>query len=91
MESMDWNSCIICRESDGDLRCPVDSLQNNAFDVCNKFLEAVEEFCNLDTLPINVKFKNEKTSVNYFINTKPNGINHVICIKIDESKKREKV
>ena len=32
-----------------------------------------------------------KTSVNYFINTKPNGINHVICIKIDESKKREKV
>ena len=62
MVSMDWNSCIICRKSDGDLRCPVDSLQNNAFDVCNKFLEAVEEFCNLDALPINVKFKGENLS-----------------------------
>ena len=55
MESMDWNSCIICGKSDGDLRCPVDSLQNNAFDVYKKFLEAVEEFRNLDALPIDVR------------------------------------
>ena len=25
--SIDWNSCIICNKSNGELRCPVDSLQ----------------------------------------------------------------
>ena len=38
MENVDWESCIICSKSGGDLRCPVDSLQNNAIDVYNKFL-----------------------------------------------------
>ena len=59
MENVDWESCIICSKSGGDLRCPVDSFQNNAIDVYNKFLEAVKEFRNLNALPIDVKFEGE--------------------------------
>ena len=59
MENADWESCIICIKSDGDLRCPVDSLQNNALDAYNKFLEVVEKFHNLNALPIDVKFEGE--------------------------------
>ena len=56
---MDWNACIICEQSGGDLRCPVDSLQNNGIEVYNNFIEAVAEFQKLDAMPISVKFDHE--------------------------------
>ena len=74
MENVDWESCIICSKSGGDLRCPVDSFQNNAIDVYNKFLEAVKEFSNLNALPIDLKFE---------------GKNKVKRVKGQRGKKRE--
>ena len=56
---MDRNACIICEQSGGDLRCPVDSLQNNGIEVYNNFIEAVAEFQKLDAMPISVKFDHE--------------------------------
>ena len=59
MENVDWELCIICSKNGGDLRYPVDSFQNNAINVYNKFLEAVKEFRKLNALPIDVKFEGE--------------------------------
>ena len=56
---MDWNACIICEQSGGDLRCPVDSFQNNGIEVYNTFIEAVGGFRKLDAMPVSVKFDHE--------------------------------
>ena len=50
--SIDWDSCIICNKSNGELRCPVDSLQHNGMTIYNNFLDAVNDFWSLDAMPI---------------------------------------
>ena len=59
MESVDWNSCIICKKRDGDLRCPVDSHVGNGIEVYSNFLEAVEKFHKFDALPVDIKCEGE--------------------------------
>ena len=59
---MDWNACIICRDSNGDLRCPVDSLQKNGFDVYENFLKIIEEFKELNAAIVDLNFKEEGTA-----------------------------
>ncbi|KAG1682423.1 Craniofacial development protein 2 [Nymphon striatum] len=54
---MDWNSCVICQERGGDLRCPTDSLQKNGLEVYTNFLETVDKFSELGILPVDVDFK----------------------------------
>ena len=55
----DWNSCIICNKSNGELRCPVGSLQQNGMVIYSKFLDAVNDFRSLDTLLTKQKFEGE--------------------------------
>ena len=43
----------------GALKCPADSHQKNGFEVYSKFLDAVKEFEELQSLPVNVDFKGE--------------------------------
>ena len=55
--SMDWNLCVICQKtSDENLRCPL----RNCSDVYSAFLSNVEEFRELDCLPVN-NFGNQGT------------------------------
>ena len=54
MESIDWNSCIICK-TEGDLRCSVDSHVDNGIEVYSSFLEAVENFCKFNAMPVDIK------------------------------------
>ena len=39
----------------GGLRCPADSLQSNGLDVYQNFIQVVEEFHELEALPVNLK------------------------------------
>ena len=56
---MDWEACIICGESSGDLKCPADSLSSNGLEIYTNFLEHVEEFRRLDALPVTIDFKGD--------------------------------
>ena len=51
LRPVDWNLCVICGL---DLKCPADSLQGNGLEVYSNFLTVVEEFRELDALPVNV-------------------------------------
>ena len=55
---MEWDLCGICGGG-GDLKCPADSHQKNGLEVYSNFLEAVKEFEELQSLPVNVDFKGE--------------------------------
>ena len=54
--TMDWNSCVICGRSDGNLKCPAKSVQHNGLYVytafisnCNKFKEFINLYHQLIT------------------------------------------
>ena len=49
---MEWDLCVICGGG-GDLKCPADSHQKNGLEVYSNFLEAVKEFEELQSLPVN--------------------------------------
>ena len=56
--AIDWNLYVICQKtSSEDWRCPL----RNCSDVYSAFLSNVEEFRELDCLPINVNFGNQGT------------------------------
>jgi len=65
---MNWDACIICCGSEGDLRCPASSLQNNGLEIYQKFLKNVSEFKQLDSLPAEVKFQDNCTAEQFFEN-----------------------
>lgn len=56
---MDWNVCVICGKGESEMKCPADSLQANGLDVYRTFLEDVEQFRDLNCMPVEVNFKNE--------------------------------
>lgn len=62
MDSIDWNLCIICGEGGSELRCPADSLQKNGIEIYGEFLEPVEQFRQLEALPVEVTFEGEDVS-----------------------------
>ena len=50
-------SCIICRRRKGEpLKCPVDSPHKDCEQEYKAILQNVEQFKELDELPINLKF-----------------------------------
>ena len=54
---MDWSSYIICGSRKGEpLKCPVDSPHKDCEQVYKAFLQNVEQFKELDALPVNLKF-----------------------------------
>ncbi len=61
MDSRDWSVCIICGMSGGELRCPVDSHQNNGIEIYDNFLKPVDEFRRLDSLPMKLSFQDAIT------------------------------
>ena len=50
----DWNLCVICGRGGTDLKCPTDHHQKNGLEV---FTQVVEEFSELEALPVNVDYK----------------------------------
>ena len=53
---MDWSSCIIFGSRKGEpLKCPVDSPHKDC-EQDKAFLQNVEQFKELDALPVNLKF-----------------------------------
>ena len=52
---IDWTKCIICGDG-GELKCPAKSLQGNAHEVYQTFLNLVTEFSSLRELPTSVEF-----------------------------------
>ena len=77
----DWNLCVICDMSGTDLKCPADSHQKNGLEV---FLQVVEEFCVLETLPVNVDYKGENSSI-IFTKSGFNGIKPAISNLIHQN------
>jgi len=77
MESIDWNSCIICNKCDSELKCPVDSHLNNGFEIYKNFLDNFQEFRSLGALPVNVNFDGDNLA-ELFYQKKLSGINYVI-------------
>ena len=56
--AIDWNLCVICQKTSSEgLRCPL----RNCSDVYSSFLSNVEEFRELDSLPVNVNCGNQGT------------------------------
>ena len=51
----DWNSCLICGDLSGDLKCPADSFQNNGSEVYQSFLDSVRGFREINAMPTSVK------------------------------------
>ena len=66
--NIDWDSCIICNKSNGELRCPVDSLQQNGMTIYRNFLDAVNDFRSLDALPTSQKFEGENLAELFYQN-----------------------
>ena len=60
---MDWNICLICRKDTGEnLRCPLDRRNCDSRNVFQTFLQNVEEFRNLEALPVDLSFGPEFTA-----------------------------
>ncbi len=51
--------CVICGVSGSGLSCPANSLQNNGLEVYDSFIKLVDEFCQLDALPVELLFQND--------------------------------
>ena len=60
---MDWSKCIICGKAGAgdDLRCPLDSLQNNGPLVYSNFLEVVKKFSEIGAIPVNIQISGDMT------------------------------
>ena len=63
LESMDWSKCIICGKAGAgdDLRCPLDSLQNNGPLVYSNLLEVVKKFSEIGAIPVNIQISGDMT------------------------------
>ena len=62
--AIDWNLCVICQKTSSEgLCCPL----RNTSDVYSSFLSNVEEFRELDSLPVNVNFGNQGTVESFTI------------------------
>ena len=59
---MDWEACIICGTSIGELRCPANSLQGNGLSIYEIFLANVNGFKKINLLPASVNFEEDTTS-----------------------------
>ena len=58
---------MICG-SEGDLKCPANSNQNNGLEIYSRFLQTVAEFRGLESLPVSVKFTEEHDAGAFFKN-----------------------
>ena len=59
---MNWEFCLICqaKEKPEPLKCPLDSLQDGAdIDAYQSFLKNVVEFRQIDSLPVELKLKED--------------------------------
>ena len=54
---MDWEVCVICQKGGHGLKCPADSNQKNGLEIYTDFLKAVEQFRELDVMPVNLDLK----------------------------------
>ena len=59
---MDWEACIICGTSIGELKCPANSLQGNGLSIYEIFLANVNGFKKINLLPASVNFEEDTTS-----------------------------
>ena len=41
---MDWSACVICQKKKGELKCPVDSNEENGAEIYANFFEIVKRF-----------------------------------------------
>ena len=70
---MDWNICLICREDTGEnLRCPLDHRNCEVRNVYQTFLQNLEEFRNLEALPVDLNFGPEFTA-DFLLEKEQNG------------------
>lgn len=54
---MDWDLCVVCqKETKESLSCPQSTTKYNPIDVYKDFISNVQEFLELDALPVNVSF-----------------------------------
>lgn len=54
---MNWDLCIVCqKETRESLSCPQSINKYNPIDVYKDFIKNVDEFQQLDALPVNVSF-----------------------------------
>ena len=56
---VDWNLCVICGGGGTDLKCPADSHQKNGLEVYTTFLDVLEEFRELEALPVHMDYKGD--------------------------------
>ena len=89
---MDWTKCIICGDG-GELKCPAKSLQGNAHDVYQTFLNLVSEFSMLGELPTSIEFNIQEFETKELVENMAKW--HKIChlkfarSKLDRAKKRQ--
>ena len=59
---MDWSACIICKKTTPEkLSCPQKGFKRNAREVYAAFLGNVEEFRQINALPVDVEYGTEGT------------------------------
>ena len=73
---MDWEACIICGTSIGELKCPANSLQGNGLSIYEVFLANVNGFKKINLLPASVNFEEDKLR-NAYMTTMLSGTSHV--------------
>ena len=60
---MDWEACIICGTSIGELNCPANSLQGNGLSIYEIFLANVNGFKKINLLPASANFEEDNFAV----------------------------
>jgi hypothetical protein len=81
---MDWDACVICNMCNGVLKCPAISKSNNGLDLYQKFLQLVDMFSEINSLPVQVDFYGHGTPDIFYTN---HAKWHTACrLKFAESK-----
>ena len=65
---MDWEACIICGDNYGKLKCPSKTLQGNGLSIYEDFINNVNDFKEIDLLPVTVKIDDDTNAHNLFDN-----------------------
>ena len=68
--NLNWKQCIICQTDTSEpLKCPLDSLNTTRkTDAYSSFLENVQQFRDLNALPITLYFDSDVTASEFEIN-----------------------
>ena len=65
---MDWSKCIICGTADGVLKCPALQHDGKSSQTYKNFMENVQGFKELKSLPASICFDDDVTANDLTIN-----------------------